>query len=66
MLYNSRDFIVLAKTDSVTIKTLLTDFNRTKEKKNMVYNGYAYTVWKTEIDLKVSDRQTVDRNPAYK
>lgn len=65
MLYNSRSFIVPAKTDSVAIKALLTDFKRTKEKKDMVYDGHAYTVWKTEIGLKVSDRQTVDGNPAY-
>ena len=66
MLYNSRSFIVPAKTDSVAIKTLLTNFKRTKEKKDMVYDGHAYTVWKTEIGLKVSHRQTVDGNPAYK
>lgn len=65
MLSNSRSFIVPAKTDSLAIKTLLTDFNRTKERKDMVYDGHAYTVWKTEIGLKVSDRQTVDGNPAY-
>ncbi len=65
MLSRSRNFILPAKTDAVAIKTLLTEFKRTRERRDAVYDGHAYTVWETEIGLTVSDRQTVDGRPAY-
>ena len=43
----------------------MTEFNRTKERKDMVFDGHAYTVWETEIGLKESSRTTVDGNMAY-
>ena len=65
MLSKGRNFVIPAKTDSSAVKGLLTEFNRTKERKDMVHNGHAYTVWETEIGLKESPRTTVDGSPAY-
>jgi len=65
MISKGRNFVIPAKTDSSAVKVLLTEFNRTKERKDMVFDGHAYTVWETEIGLKESSRTTVDGNMAY-
>jgi hypothetical protein len=45
-------FVVPANTSPKAIKTLLTRFKETNEKKNMIHDGHSYTVWKTEIGLR--------------
>ena len=65
MLDKGRRFVIPAKLDSKAVKSVLTDFKRTKERSTMVYDGHAYTVWKTEIGLKSADRMSVNGSPTY-
>lgn len=65
MIGKKRRFVIPAITSFKAVKTLLTRFKSAKEKVNMVYDGHAYTVWKTEIGLTEADRETVDGSKAY-
>ena len=65
MMSKKRSFVIPAKTDPSAVKTLLTEFNKTKERRDIVHDGHAYTVWETEVDLKESSRTTVDGRTAY-
>ena len=59
-------FVMPTKTDSKAVKTLLTEFGKTKDKRDMVHAGHAYKVWETEIGLKkAASRKTVTGNEAY-
>ena len=65
MIERDRRFVVPAKLDSKAVKAVLTEFRKTKERNVRVFDGHAYTVWETEIGLKVSDRTNVDGSKAY-
>ena len=64
LLERNRSFVVPAK-ESKAMKNLLTEFKRTNQKEPKVYGGHAYTVWKTVIGLRESERVGVDGSPAY-
>lgn len=58
-------FTVPANTSSRAIKTLLSRFVRTGDAMDMIHDGHAYRVWKTELGLAESDRISVDGSKAY-
>jgi hypothetical protein len=59
-------FIIPANAASKAIKSILTEFNRIKKKRDMVHLGHAYTVWETEIGIKEDDtRKNADGSDAY-
>ena len=58
-------FVAPAITSYKPIKTLLSRFVRTKDAEDMIHDGHAYRVWKTEIGLTGSDRTSADGSPAY-
>ena len=65
MLSKNRSFVVPTKMDYKAIKTIVTEFKRTSQKQSMVHDAYAYTVWKTEVGLRRSDRINADGSQAY-
>jgi len=65
MLECKRRFVIPAKLESKAVKSALTEFKRTKERRTLVYDNHAYQVWKTEIGLKESDRLNADGTRAY-
>lgn len=65
MLERGRRFVIPAKLDSDAVKSALTAFKKTKERKARVFNNHAYSVWKTKIGLKRSNRTNADGTPAY-
>lgn len=65
MISKGRRFVMPCKTDFKAAKTLLTRFQNCGERKSMVYNGHAYTVWETEVGLKEADRVLTDGSQAY-
>lgn len=65
LISKNRSFVIPAKSGSKAVKTILTEFKKTSEKESKVYDGHAYTVWKTEIGLRLSERTSVDGSHAY-
>lgn len=65
MLERRRRFVIPAMTSYKAVKTLLTRFKNAKEKTSMIYNEHAYSVWKTEIGLRKSNRESVDGSSTY-
>ena len=65
MLERGHRFVVPAMTSYKAVKTLLTRFKNAKEKTSMVYSEHAYSVWKTDIDLRKSKRESVDGSSTY-
>ena len=65
MLERKYRFVIPAKTSYKAVKTLLTCFKDSKEKNSMIYGEHAYTVWKTEIGLRMSNRESIDGSSAY-
>jgi len=59
-------FVMPANTSSKAVKTLLTDFGRTKERRDLMFGDHMYKVWKTELGLKEETiRKGADGGPAY-
>lgn len=58
-------FTAPANTSSKAIRTLLSRFVRTNESADMVHDGHAYRVWRTEVGLTGSDRVLADGSKAY-
>lgn len=65
MLEAGRRVVVPAKLDFKAVKTALTEFRKAAEKESRVFDGHAYTVWKTEVGLKASGRATADGSLAF-
>lgn len=65
MLSKDRNFVIPANIGSKAVKTILTEFNKSKERNNRVFDGHAYNVWVTELGLKKSVRTTIDGSSAY-
>jgi hypothetical protein len=66
LIDRNRKFVMPANRSSKAVKTLLTEFGRTKEKKDMVFRGHAYKVWETEIGIvKDVQRTSADGNEAF-
>ncbi len=65
MIAKNRRFVIPAITSFKAVKTLMTQFKDTKDKEDLVFEGHAYTVWKTEIGLKGSGKEMVDGSEGY-
>ena len=60
------DYVIPANRTSKAVKTIMSEFVRTKEKRDMIFRGHAYKVWKTEIGI-VPDvtRKSADGSQSY-
>ena len=58
-------FTAPANTSSKAIKTLMSRFVKTNESLDMIHDGHAYKVWKTQIGLTEADRLSADGSQAY-
>ena len=58
-------FTAPAVTSSKAVKTLLSRFVRTNEAADMIHDGHASRVWKTQIGLTEADRMSADGSKAY-
>ncbi|MBR7152832.1 MAG: transposase [Candidatus Methanomethylophilaceae archaeon] len=66
MMVKKRRFVIPATTSPKAIRTLMTRFKTTRERVNMIHDEHAYCVWKTEIGLRMIDRELSDGSKAYK
>jgi len=66
LLDKGRKFVMPANRTSKAIRTVLTDFIGTKEKKDLVFRKHAYKVWTTEIGIVPDPKRTsADGSDAY-
>jgi hypothetical protein len=66
LLDKGRKFVMPANRTSKAIKTVLTDFIGTKEKRDMIFRKHAYKVWETEIGIVPDKKRTAaDGGDAY-
>ena len=65
MLKAKRRMVVPAKLEFKAVKTALTEFRKSAEKESRVFDGHAYTVWRTEVGLRASGRTLSDGSPAF-
>jgi hypothetical protein len=60
-------FIVPATTSSKAVKSLLSMFKNTKDRKDMVHGGHVYSVWETSVGIaEADDRKGADGKQAYR
>lgn len=66
MLQNGYSFVTPATTSSKAVKSLLTCFNRAKDKTDREYDGHMYTVWETDVGITADkNRKKADGEQAY-
>ena len=65
LLIKNIRFTAPANTSPKAIKTLMSRFVKTNESIDMIHDGHAYKVWKTQIGLTKADRLGADGSQAY-